>query len=71
MLLLATQVEPRAFCRAMGEHAVHMNGTSAARVAAVGAMISLVKARGTSLEAELPVVVNAVLLASSECPSAP
>ena len=60
-LLAVGTAEPRHFCRAMGEHAVHMGGSNAARIAAVSAMISLVKARGTSLEADLPVVVHAVL----------
>ena len=53
--------EPRLFCRAMGEHAVHMGGSNAARIAAVAAMISLVKSRSASLEGDLPVVVHAVL----------
>ena len=60
-LLAVGAAEPRHFCRAMGEHAVHMGGSNAARIAAVSAMISLVKARGASLEADLPVVVHAVL----------
>ena len=60
-LLAVGAVEPRHFCRAMGERAVQMGGSSAVRIAAVAAMISLVKARGTSLDADLPVVVNAVL----------
>ena len=60
-LLAVGAAEPRHFCRAMGAHAVHMGGTTAARIAAVSAMISLVKSRGTSLEADLPVVVHAVL----------
>lgn len=45
----------------MGDHAVHMGESSAARIAAVAAMIALVKARGTSLESDLPIVVQAVL----------
>ena len=60
-LLAVGTIEPRHFCRAMGEMAAHMGSTSAARVAAVHAVIALVKARGTSLEADLPIVVQAVL----------
>ena len=60
-LLSVAVVEPRAFCQAMGEQAVLMGGVASARVAAVTALISLVKARGVSLEEELPAVVEAVI----------
>ena len=46
--------EPRAFCQAMGEQAVLMGASSSVRVAAVAALISLVKVRGVNLELELP-----------------
>ena len=45
----------------MGALAVHMEAAHADRVMAVSALISLVKARGSSLEAELPIVVEAVM----------
>ncbi|KOO35531.1 wd40 repeat-containing protein [Chrysochromulina tobinii] len=60
-LLAVGSSEPRAFCRAMGEHAAFMSHPAHVRRAAVNALISLVKARGVSLEAELPTVVAAVL----------
>ena len=60
-LLAVGSSEPRAFCRAMGEHAAYMSHPAPVRRAAVNALISLVKARGVSLEAELPSVVAAVL----------
>ena len=60
-LLSVGMLETHAFCHAMGALAVHMEAAHADRVMAVSALISLVKARGSSLEAELPIVVEAVM----------
>eukprot|EP00965_Chrysotila_dentata_P055106 1828687-Pleurochrysis_carterae.AAC.1 len=60
-LLSTALVEPRAFCRVMGEEAVAMESHGALRVSAVGALISLVKMRSASLEPELPLLVEAVM----------
>ena len=60
-LLSVGMLETHAFCHAIGALAVHMEAAHADRVMAVSALISLVKARGSSLEAELPIVVEAVM----------
>ena len=52
-LLAVGAAEPRLFCRAMGDHAVQMGGPHAGRIAAVNAVIALVKTRSVNLVAEL------------------
>lgn len=53
--------EPRAFAKVMGEHAAKLGGPNAPRLAAVSALMALIRSRSISLEAELPAVVHAIM----------
>ncbi|KAL1506906.1 hypothetical protein AB1Y20_007770 [Prymnesium parvum] len=60
-LMALGAMELRLFCSLMGDFAVQSSGGAAMRLAAVTALVALVRSRGLSLEAELPVVVEAVM----------
>ena len=55
-LMAVAVAEPRQFCSVMGDHAVHVSAGSATRIAAVSALVSLVRSRSLSLERDLPTV---------------
>ena len=60
-LMAVAVAEPRHFCTCMGDHAVHVSAGSATRIAAVSALVMLVRSRGLSLERDLPMVTTAAL----------
>ena len=67
-LMLVAMVEPRLFCLAMGEHAVYVSAGSATRVAAVFALVLLVRS-ASNPPTQLNVLSSSCYVLWHACPS--
>ena len=66
--MLVAMVEPRLFCLAMGEHAVYVSAGSATRVAAVFALVLLVRS-ASNPPTQLNVLSSSCYVLWHACPS--